>query len=245
MNKPSRYLFVLILFIHVSFAADTQLAPLKQINLIAPRAVDNVYRLTLESIYTEAFKRLGISVSFSGCVPHKCGQYVTKGAADGEMARATIYESKYPELLRTKESLFSVNASAFSTNPSVKLNSWDDLIGKKYKIAYIRYPYFEKKITERVDPQNIVHVTHWDEGLSALLNKKVDIYIGIERTTLEALKGKSSPIHNLGIIDTQYLYPYFNKKHKLLSENLGAVLKEMKLDGTMNKLLLNNLGPDY
>lgn len=238
INTMSKYLFFLLLVFPPAFATNTQLVQPIHVNMVFPRAESSIIRRVLEPIYKESFKRLGGTVSFRGCVPSKCGKYVTNGKADGEMARALIYHGIYPELVRTKENIFTINVSAFSTAPSIELDSWDDLIGDKYKVAYIgAYYLIDKNVRERINSKNIIYVNHWVEGLNKLSMKNADIYIGVERTILNELKGKETPIHNVGVLKTVSLYPYFNRKHKLLAEKLELILKEMKMDGTMNKLL--------
>lgn len=234
-----KYLFFLLIISPASFASSSQLELPMHIDMTIPRTESSVLRRITESIYNESFRRLGVTVSFSGCVPANCGKHVINGYIDGEAARASIYKRIYPELIQTKESIYTVNVSAFSTDPSIKLTSWDDLKDSHYKVTYIAaYYLIDKKIKELVDPSNIIYTQHWIDGLSKLSNRDADIYIGIETTVLDELKGKKSAIHSVGVLDTIDLYPYFNKKYKLLSEALAGTLKEMKTDGTMEKLFL-------
>jgi len=206
--------------------------------MVIPRAEGSAVRRALESVYRESLNRLGVSVSFKGCTPASCGKYVTNGAVDGEMARALFYNTIYPELVRTNEKVFSVNISAFSTNSSLKFNSWDDFSNSKYKVAYISaYYLIDKNILKRMSSSNIIYVKHWADGLQKLSGNLADIYIGVERTVLNELSGNESNIHKIGTLETLDLYPYFNKKHKLLSDKLAQTLKEMKKDGTMKRIL--------
>ena len=207
------------------------------IEMVAPRSENSLLRKAAESIYREAFHRLHIQVTFSGCVPAACGKYVTNGDVDGEVARALVYNRVYPELVRTTESVISLKVGAFSTDPAIKLNSWKDLAGKDYRVAYIpSYFYVDKHVREYVKDENIITVQHWLEGISKVIDKEADIYIGVEITVNEALKGKSTTIRYAGKLDKQPLFPYFNKKHKVLAEKLGVVLSEMKADGTMDRI---------
>ena len=234
------YIFLSMLVCSSAFASDTGTSLPTHITMIAPRAHDATLRRIGESVYTEAFKRLGIKVSFEGCVPKRCGHYVTDGQADGEMARALVYEKIYPELVRTNESVFSVTESAFSTNPDIKLNSLDDLKDRNYKIAYMRgYYTLDMRLKQTMNQSNLIAVDYWGVGLTKLLNKEADIYIGVESTVSDEIKKSGYKIYNVGNLETIELYPYFNKKHKLLSEQLALKLREMKADGTMARLLSN------
>lgn len=238
VNNMTKYIPLFILFLPAAFADITQLQPPKHIKMLAPRTENALLRKLAESIYKESFKRLNVNVSFSGCVPSFCGQHVTNGRADGEMGRTLLYNEKYPELIRTTQSIFSIKFSAFSTSPSIKLNSWDDLIGKNYKISYIDANYIaSSNLKTRMNTSNLITVEHWRAGLNKILTKEVDIYIGVERTVLAELKGMDTGINLVGTLETAELYPYFNKKHRLLSEQLAIKLNEMKFDGTMGALL--------
>lgn len=230
-------LCVFLPFSRVSAALVADALP-KHIEMVAPRAENSLLRKKLEALYQEAFHRLHIQVSFSGCVPAACGKYVTNGDVDGEVARALVYNRVYPELVRTTESVVSLKIGAFSTDPAIQLNSWKDLAGKNYRVAYIKsYFYIDKHVRQYVNDKNIVIVGHWIEGIKKLLDKQADIYIGVEYTVREALKGKNTNIQKVGQLEKVPLYPYFNKRHKVLAEKLGTVLAEMKADGTMDRIL--------
>ena len=237
VNAVSKYLFFLLVITPTAFATNTQLEFPKHITMIVPRTESSALRRILEDVYKESFKRLGVTVSFRGCVPADCGKYVTNGTADGEMARTIIYEKIYPRLVRTSEKIITLNLSAFSTDPSIKINTWNDMAGNKYKVAYIgAYYIIDKNLKKLINPSNIIYVKHWIEGLNKLSNKKADIYIGVEKTVFDELNGKETNIHKVGTLETQGLYPYFNSKHKLLAKKLARTLKEMKVDGTMKNI---------
>ncbi len=234
VNTVSKSLFFLLFITPAAYTANSQLELPIHISMVAPRTENSALRRSLEVIYKESFKRLGVTVSFSGCVPAHCGKYVTDGTADGEMARTLFYNKIYPKLVRTNEKIVTLNISAFSTNPSIKLDTWDDMAGNKYKVTYIgAYYIIDKNLTKLVHPSNIIYVNHWTDGLNKLSNKTADIYIGVERTVLDEINGKETNIHKVGTLETLDFYPYFNKKHKLLAEKLARTLKEMKVDGTM------------
>jgi len=233
----SKSLIFLLFISPTVFATNMQLELPKHINMVIPRTENSNLRRIIEAIYKESFKRLGLTVSFRSCAPAYCGKYVMNGTADGEMARTIEYENKYPNLVRTNEKIFTINSSAFSIDPMIKINTWDDMAGNKYKVAYMEANYIiNKNLKNLIPPSNIIYVHHWNEGLKKLSNKKADIYVGVERTVLDALTGKETNIHKVGTVETLDLYPYFNKKHKLLAKKLAQRLKEMEVDGALKKI---------
>jgi hypothetical protein len=206
--------------------------------MVIPRVESSVLRSPLESVYVEALSRLGVSVSFIGCTPAACGKYVTSGKADGELARAAVYEEIYPELLRVEESILEIRASVFSADAKLKLDNWDDIIESDNRVAYMTGNYLiHQKLKGKISTRNMVHVKHWTEGLDKISNQQADIYIGVESTVLQDIKQNQRPIHLIGQLEVVEVFPYFNKKHKTLAKSLAEKLREMKKDGTLKKLL--------
>ncbi|MHC4453676.1 MAG: hypothetical protein ACYSWS_03150 [Planctomycetota bacterium] len=123
---------ITILFLLVSTSHASEHSQRKPTELVMGflRTESSFYGRIATNIYDEAFRRMGIKLTYVSCVPSKCGRYVTDGSLDGELGRTIIYETIYPELIRVTEPAFS--------NKKIKhLTSWENLKGKNYKIAYI------------------------------------------------------------------------------------------------------------
>ncbi len=229
---------ILFLLVSTSHASGHSLKKPTELVMGAPRTESSFYGSILTNIYEEAFRRMDIKLTYVSCVPAKCGRYVTDGSLDGELGRAIYYETIYPELIRVTEPAFTINCAAFSNKKIKQLTSWESLKGKDYKIAYIGgYHYLGKKLENLIDKSNIILVNHWIEGLGKISNNEADIYIGVEQTVIEELKGKKANIHNVGRLEQLPIYAFFNKKHKLLSIKLSEIIKEMKDDGTIRNII--------
>ncbi len=237
-NIVFKLITILFLLVSTSHASGHSLKPPTELVMGAPRTESSFYGSILTNIYEEAFRRMDIKLTYVSCVPVKCGRYVTDGSLDGELGRAIYYETIYPELIRVTEPAFTINCTAFSNKKIKQLTSWESLKGKDYKIAYIGgYHYLGKKLENLIDKSNIILVNHWIEGLDKISNNEADIYIGVEQTVIEELKGKTTNIHNVGRLEQLPIYAFFNKKHKLLSIKLSEIIKEMKDDGTIRNII--------
>ncbi len=233
-----RLITLFFLLVNTSYASEQPQEEPKKLVMGACRTESSFYGRILMNIYEEAFKRICIELTYVSCVPDKCGRYVTDSSLDGELGRTIFYETIYPELIRVTEPAFTINVAAFSNKKIKHLSSWKSLKGKDYKIAHIGgYYLISKKLENLIDKSNIILVNDWIEGLGIISNNEADIYIGIEQTVTEELKGKKAKIHNIGRLEQLPIYAYFNKKHKLISIKLSEIIKKMKDDGTIKKII--------
>lgn len=243
MNKNT-LLYILIICIHSS------IMPLNQANAASDSMDDKItmafYRKetsadgkALKFIYTEAFNRLGKTLVYR-YFPAKRGSLMADNdQLDGDSGRVYNYNEGHPNMIRVEEPIFSVKFSAFSTNPDIKLNGWNSLIGTDYKVEYTRGTYASaQNLIKVVDKKKLSRVSHWSQGIKKLAAGRSDIFIEAERTVLEALKTSefiNSNIHIAGVMETQTVHAFLHIKHKFLASKLSAVLKEMKKEGLIEK----------
>jgi hypothetical protein len=191
-------------------------------------------------IYTEMFRRLGITVEFRDYPSKRAAAEIDEGRVDGEPGRIKEYIDSHPNLIRVDEPLFALNFSAFVTTPSiVRLNSWMDLKGKPYKVAFNRgIRICELNLPKVVTTEKLSSVTDPIQGLRQLMANYIDIYVDEESGVLTLLRRpefNAASIRIAGVLETAFVYPYVHKKHADLVPRIRTVLKAMKAEGLIKR----------
>lgn len=203
-----------------------------------PRTQNDYYGKLAIRVYDEIFHRLGLSWKFRSCVPTQCGKYITRGELDGELARASIYQRQYPDLVQCDEPVFRITMAAFARKDIGPLNRREDFRGHGYIISYVTgYYFFDYYLKGIVPEKDIRQVGHWREGISKLMHNQADIFIGVERTIQHEIMKHQYPIHRVGQLASIDLYPYFNRKHKNLAKQMAKVIRKMKQEGEFQRLM--------
>ena len=191
-------------------------------------------------IYSEAFKRLGYQFKLISLPGERSLVDANSGVVDGEATRiAQLDLNKYPNLVRVPEPIIVIKDGAYSADPSIRINGWESLRGKGYKVGlYKGIKSIEQKLPLYVEKENIVTLTDFEQCLKMLQERRIDIFI-VPILIEESAPMKSpaySDIKRVGIVEEKILYPWFNKRHKELVSRLADTLKAMKVDGTFAKL---------
>ena len=189
----------------------------------------------LKLVFTDAFKRIGKEFVYKFLPPKRAGLMANSGEIDGELARTYSYNTKYSNLVRVEESFRSIRFSGFTTDPDIKLNGWESLVGTDYRVEYTRGAKIcEINLRRVVAKEKLSQVNHWSFGLKRLIYGRSDILVELERTVLNALKTddfKNSGIKMAGLMEEVSIYAFLHKKHKTLEPELSAALKAMKNEG--------------
>lgn len=190
-------------------------------------------------IYREAGKRLGININVKG-YPSKRATYLgDTGEVDGQSGRVYAYNAKHPDLLRVEESLNSIKFSAFAYDQNIKLNGWESLKNKGFRVDYRRGTRLcTLRLPGVVKEGNISPVNEIKLSFRKMINGRSDVFIGVEIFILEELEKnefKSSGIHKVGVMEEITVHGFLHKKHKDLVQRLSDVLTEMKKEGLMEK----------
>jgi ABC-type amino acid transport substrate-binding protein len=191
-------------------------------------------------IYTEAFKRLGYNFNRVSLPGERAMVDANSGVVDGEAARIGYLESdKYPNLIRVAEPIIVIMDGAYSADTSIRINGWESLRGKGYKVGYIKgTKSVEQKLLLYVEKENRYNLTGFEQSLKMLQARRIDIFI--ISTMAEETAPMNSPaysdIKRVGIVEEKILYPWLHKRHRELVSPLADTLKAMKADGTFQKL---------
>lgn len=197
-------------------------------------------RKALELISQEAFGRLGVSLKIVNNPSERSLQLANQGEIDGEGLRVAGLNTHYPDLVQVPERFTSISFVAFSKDALIRLdNGWESL--KPHRVAFITgWKLFEAnasgaKIVRKVDqPEQLFKML--DAGhIDLALYTRDDGVALIRKMGLSAIAPLSPALKDVD------MYLYLNKRHADLASRLADVLREMKSDGTYNKLMFSTL----
>ena len=177
----------------------------------------------------EIFKRAGIEIQMK-FLPAKRGlKNLSAGLDDAIFFRTKGFELEYKELIRVPVSPHQVEFAAFTTDPTLNIQDWQDL--RDLKVAYMRgWKVFEGRTTNglKVDsPIALFRLLKFGR-VQAVLFEKVT---GLHRAkSMEIQSIQASPLVQ------QDLYAYLNKKHARYLEPLAAAVQSVNQDGTRSTL---------
>ncbi|NRD72331.1 hypothetical protein HQQ94_03550 [Shewanella sp. VB17] len=233
-NRKTQLISFVLLFITLDFtvyAADKQSINLSTIG----EPNQSLYVTWLHLIYTHAFDRLNIDVTYTALPAIRASKMADLGRVDGEVARVADYGTEHPNLVRIEESLFVANISAFTANPSIKINSWEDINNSKYNIEYYRGSLLaHQRLTQYVSPDRLSNSSSPSESLRKLLRGRIDIYIDTEQVPISLLttpEFANTGINMLVRLENMNIHGYLYKTHKELAVKLADVFQKMKSEG--------------
>lgn len=186
-------------------------------------------------IVKEAFRRVGHEVKIIHAPSERCLVNANNGVDDGNFARVAGLESNYPNLIRVPESIAIFEFAVFSKKNNISVNGWNSLT--PYKTGIITgWKILEKNLG---NIPSLYRATD-QESLFAMLEQN-----HIELAVFELTEGKEILKNNKKsavkpakhLLDKRDMYIYMNKRHSALIEPLANALKDMKQDGTFQKIL--------
>ena len=238
-------IFLILIILMGSFGdvvcSENQPEPEKTIVFGTILAESFSYFHGISLIYSEAFKRLGYNFKLISLPGERSLVDADSGVVDGEATRiADLDLDKYPNLIRVPEPIIVIKDGAYSTDSSIRINGWESLRGKGYKVGLFKgIKSVEQKLPLYVDKKDIITLTGFEQSLKMLQTRRIDLFIA--STLLEESAPMNSPayrdIKRVGIVEEKIAYPWLHKRHKALAPRLADTLKAMKADGTFQKII--------
>ncbi len=193
----------------------------------------------LDRIVKEAFQRIGIKTEIVFNPTGRSSEDVNEGFADVEINRIEGMEALYPNLIRVPEPNMVMNFVAFAKQ-DFKIDGWESI-----KDLYIGIVKGWKILEDNTaDFPNVTIVPTETELFTMLEKGRIDIALycsldGYEQLILLGLKD----IHHLEPpLASRNMYLYLNKKHQELVEPVAQALRDMKEDGTYQKIVQETTG---
>lgn len=189
----------------------------------------------LDLIAKEAFGRIGMEIELPYLPTERSIIAANEGVHDGELNRIAGLEEKYPNLIRVKESMMDFDFVGFTKNISIQGGNWENLkpyyIGliKGWKILEANVGTFPE-ITYYHSAKDLFHGLALDR-VDIILYGRMIGYAVMKDMKFDNFKMISPPFA------TKKMYMYLHKKHHSILPILSSTLKQMKEDGTYEKMV--------
>lgn len=228
---------LLLMLLPLSTPCYQVFAAKNQITLVTLKSQESPEGIFLDLLYTEAFKRLGMTFIYKQHPPKRASIMSDSGEADGELSRIYTYNETHPNVIRVEESHWQSGFLAVATDPFIKVDGWAGLAKTEYKVTYKRgIKGCENNLPHVVLPKNLDRVETNAQGLKKLLSGWTDLFIASEIDIVSVLHSdefKNSGLQIVGVMETFSSHAFLHKKHKELAPKLAAVLKKMKEEGLL------------
>ena len=192
-------------------------------------------------IYTEALSRMDITLRYQVLPPKRASIYSDEGRLDGELSRVYDYNTKHPNLIRVEEHHLISVFSAFSADPTIKLNGWKSLKNTNYNVEYRRgIKKVIEELTKVVSSERLSETNSIPNGIGKLLMGRTDIYIEPEDGVFDYFnteefqrinRNTGVSAHKVGVMETITSHFWLHKKHRELAPQLSVILRDMKNEG--------------
>jgi hypothetical protein len=213
------------------------LAAEKQITLSMEKSLDSPDGRFLSLVYTEAFKRLGISFYVKEAPSQRGSFMADSGEIDGLLSRIYSYNETHPNLIQVEEPHWHSGFLAVAKDSSIQLDGWQSLSNTQYRVTYVRGTEgCERKLPQVVRPKNLERVDTVSQGLKKLRAGWTDIVVSSEMGVINILHSdefKDSGLRVVGVMEKFSSHAFLHKKHQELVPQLSTVLADMKKEGLL------------
>lgn len=224
------------IIVSISLSALTVVSAFSQTNLTISTNNTPNDRKALEALSLEAFRRIGVEVNFVGLPSERSLRSANEGEVDGEGLRVSGLNSHYPNLVQVPERYIGISFVAFGKNASITLdNGWESL--KPHRVAFITgWKMFESntqdvRVVNRVDkPEQMFRMLEGGRVDFALYTRADGLAL-VKSMGLNDIVALSPPLKDVD------MYLYLHKRHEALVPRLAQALRNMRLDGSFNRIL--------
>jgi len=193
-------------------------------------------RKTLSAISEEVFRRIGVEFKLISLPSERSLVSANQGEVDGEGLRIAGLTGTYPNLILVPERYIGISFVAFAKDKRMTLDhGWESL--KPYSVAFINgWKMFE---THTSGARTIHRVEKPEQMFRMLDSGRIDLalYTLADGLALVRGMGLSSIVPLSPSLQDVDMYLYLNKKHEHLVPQLTQALRDIKADGTYNKIM--------
>lgn len=224
--------FVALMSVLLAFAAG----PARAQTLTISTNNTPLDRKVLQDVGQEALRRLNLSMDLVTLPSARSLLAADAGEVDGEGLRVADLSAQYPNLVQVPEPFVRISFVAFSRDATLTLDhGWASL--KPYRVAFINgWKMFESnagtaRAVNKVDrPEQLFQMLHAGHVDLALYTRADGLALA-RRLGLPELAPVSPSLRDVD------LYLYLHQRHQALVPRLAATLRQMKVDGSYNRLL--------
>ena len=207
----------------------------------APPLSQENQRGFIDQVVGEALARMGYQLKVTHLPAERALINANNGVDDGDLNRIAGLSKVYPNLIQIPERTFDMEFAAFTKKGDITTTRWDDL--KPYTVGIIT----GWKILERNIPAgtSTTKVKNPEQLFTLLENNRADIILygkwqGLQYIQEHHLTEVKLLKPSLARMD---MFVYFHKKHQALTDKFSNTLREMKVDGSYQKIYDQILTP--
>jgi polar amino acid transport system substrate-binding protein len=193
-------------------------------------------RQALHDLSKEAFRRIGIEFKLVSLPSERSLHSANLGEVDGEGLRIAGLSGQYPNLVQVPERYIDISFVAFARDATIRLDQgWESL--KPHRVAFINgWKMFEANAS---GARSVSKVDKPEQLFLMLDSGRVDLalYTRADGVALARGMGLSAIAPIAPVLKDVDMYLYLNRKHESLVPRLAQALREMKADGSYNRIL--------
>ncbi len=184
-------------------------------------------------IMTEAYRRLGIDAKAEILPNERALEDSNDGVTDAETMRKAGIEARYSNLVMVPEPVLSFDTVVFTTGLSFTVNGWDSL--RPYSVCLLKGMKLAEDGTLGMQrmmgttPEQVVRMLAAGRCDAAVLG--TGIWTEIDRLKVGPMRALEPPVSVVP------LFHYVNRRHAGLVSKLAEILRQMRGDGTIDRLL--------
>lgn len=190
-------------------------------------------------IYTEAFKRLGMSIRLDYLPLARQRMLLDSGAIDADGGRILEFGAAHPNLVRVQESHTNLHFALYTVQPGLQFDSLEQLRATDLLVEYRRGILFcEQALTPLLAPQRLSTISSEEQGLHKLLLGRSGLYCDLDmavRRVTNSPEFKDRPaVRKAFSFAPVPIYMYLHRKHADLAPRLAVVIRQMKAEGLID-----------
>lgn len=186
-------------------------------------------------VFSEAFKRMGISLQLSYLPIARRTAMEDSGEVDGDMGRVYKFGDEHPNLVRVQEPWTEMRFALYASKPALKMTSLDELKSKDLAVEYRRGVLYCENKLKSLGLKHLSDITNEIQALKKLSANRIDLYCDLEnqvRSTLSQQEFENEKDIFMALdLGGLPIHAYVHKKHAALAPELSEILKKMKAEG--------------
>lgn len=188
-----------------------------------------------DRIVREAFRRAGVEIRIVHAPSERSLVNANEGITAGEYLRISGLEQHYPNLVMVPEPICEYEFMAFARDRGIRVKGWESL--RPHNVGYITgWKILEQNVT---GVKSVTTVRNEEALFELLRGGRADLVI-YERQRGEALlrrtgKGDIRPLSPP--LARREMYLYLNRGHESQVPRVAKALRQMKRDGTWQRIM--------
>ena len=227
----SKLLLLLALFLGLSFAARADKPSITVSTNNTP-----LDRQALHDLSKEAFRRIGVDFKLVSLPSERSLHSANLGEVDGEGLRIAGLSGQDPNLVQVPERYIGISFVAFARDATIRLDQgWESL--KPHRVAFINgWKMFEANAS---GARSVSKVDKPEQMFLMLDSGRIDLalYTRADGVALARSMGLGAIAPLAPALKDVDMFLYLHKKHESLAPRLAQALREMKADGSYNRIL--------